>query len=132
MNTNTNNNIKELPNFLDKYGRKIIITNYTKELTNFLDEYGVDYKIVETRVVEADAMKKQTKQEKPMECIKTEVKHSLSKHAWNVVGTQLGVKYKIARVPYIAIEGNEILTTRNKHEALEHALFISRCFNEKQ
>ena len=41
--------IKELPNFLDKYGRKIIITNYIKELTNFLDEYGVNYKIVENR-----------------------------------------------------------------------------------
>lgn len=45
-----NKDIKELPDFLDKYGRKIIITNYIKELTNFLDEYGVDYKIVETRV----------------------------------------------------------------------------------
>jgi hypothetical protein len=75
---------------------------------------------------------KKEAQQQVQECIKTEVKHSLSKTAWNVVGTQLGEKYKIARVPYIAIEGNEILTTRNKHEALEHALFISRCFNEKQ
>ena len=66
-----------------------------------------------------------------MECTKTEVKHSLSKTAWNVVSTQLGEKYKIARVPYLVIEGNEIVTTRNKHEALEHALFISKCFNEK-
>ena len=128
----TKTDINELPNFIDKYERKIIITNYIKELANLLDENGVDYKIVENRVVEADAMKKQTKQEIPMEYIKTEVKHSLSKHAWNIVGTQLGWKYKIAQVPYIAIEGNEIVTTRNKYEALEHALFISRSFNEKQ
>lgn len=64
-----------------------------------------------------------------MVCIKTKVKHSLSKTAWNVVGTQLGEKYKIACVPYFVVEGNEILTTRNKHEALEHALFISRCLS---
>ena len=46
----TKNDIKELPNSLDNYGRKIIITDYSKELTNFLDEYGVNYKIVENRV----------------------------------------------------------------------------------
>ena len=66
-----------------------------------------------------------------MESIRTEVKHSLSKTAWNVIGTQLGGKYKIARVPYLVVAGNEIITTRNKNEAMEHALFISRCFNEK-
>lgn len=58
----------------------------------------------------------------------TEVKHSQSKNAWNVVGTDLGGKYKIARVPYEVVESSEILTTRNKAEALEHAMFISWCF----
>lgn len=61
--------------------------------------------------------------------IKTKVKHSESKSAWNVVGAQTGCKYKIARVPYDKIEGDEITTTRNKAEALEHAMFIRFCFN---
>ena len=30
-----------------------------------------------------------------------EVKHSESKNAWNIVGTQLGGRYKLARCPYI-------------------------------
>ncbi len=64
-----------------------------------------------------------------MKSIKTEVKHSESKPAWNVIGTELGGKYKIARVPYCVIDGDEILTTLNKNEALEHAMFISSCFN---
>lgn len=64
-----------------------------------------------------------------MKRIYTKVVHSQSKIAWNVVGTELGQKYKIARVPYLIIQGNEILTTMNKNEALEHALFISNCFN---
>ena len=64
-----------------------------------------------------------------MKHINTTVKHSLTKDAWNVVGTDLGKKYKIARVPYFVVEGNDILTTMNKNEALEHALFISNCFN---
>lgn len=58
----------------------------------------------------------------------TIVKHSNSKDAWNVVGTDLAGKYKIAVIPYIVVEGSEILNTRNKAEALEHALFISWCF----
>ena len=32
--------------------------------------------------------------------VKTEVVHSRTKPAWNVIGKQLGGKYKIARVPY--------------------------------
>ena len=62
--------------------------------------------------------------------IKTKVVHSLSNKAWNVIGTNLGGKYKIARVPYLEIEDSEILTTQNKHEALVHAQFISQCFNK--
>lgn len=58
----------------------------------------------------------------------TEVKHSKSQNAWNVVGTVVGYKYKIAVIPYLKVENNEILTTLNKAEALEHAMFISWCF----
>lgn len=61
--------------------------------------------------------------------IKTKVKHSESKNAWNIVGTKLGGKYKIARVPYLVVDDSEILTTRNKAEALKHAEWISFCFN---
>jgi len=66
-----------------------------------------------------------------MNKIKTKVVHSQTKTAWNIVGEQLGTKYKIARVPYYQSEGNdyEIMNTRNKTEALEHAEFISYCFN---
>ena len=62
--------------------------------------------------------------------IKTKVVHSQSKDSWNVVGDDLGEKYKIARIPYSTIENSEILTTKNKHEALLHAQFISQCFNK--
>ena len=61
--------------------------------------------------------------------IKTKVVHSQSKESWNVVGEDLGIKYKIARIPYSIIENSEILTTKNKYEALIHAQFISQCFN---
>ena len=61
--------------------------------------------------------------------IKTEVKYSESKAAWNVVGTKLGCKYKIARVPYVIVDGNSVLTEMEKAEALKHAEFISYCFN---
>lgn len=64
--------------------------------------------------------------------IKTEVVHSKSKDAWNVIGTSLGIKYKIARVPYLVLSNNDILTTRNKAEALEHAMFINYCFNHSE
>jgi hypothetical protein len=63
--------------------------------------------------------------------IKTEVKHSESKTAWNIIGKSLGGKYKIARVPYTIINQKEyeIINTKSKNEALEHALYISQCFN---
>lgn len=59
---------------------------------------------------------------------KTEVKHSESKDAWNVIGTIPGLKYKIARIPY-HLTGNDIIDTKSKNEALEIAQFISHCFN---
>ena len=61
--------------------------------------------------------------------LKTKVKHSESKSAWNIVGDTAGCKYKIARVPYLVVEDNDVLTTQHKAEALEHAMFISFCFN---
>ena len=67
-----------------------------------------------------------------MKYIKTEVVHSKSKTAWNVIGTCPGGKYKIARCPYHVIDGSEIYNTRSKYEALEHALFISNAFNSNK
>jgi hypothetical protein len=66
--------------------------------------------------------------------IKTQVVHSQSKHAWNVVGTSLGLKYKICRVPYHYVdeEGYNNLNERNKQEALDHANFIAYCFNHSE
>lgn len=61
--------------------------------------------------------------------IKTKVVHSQTKSAWNVVGTILGNKYKIARVPYIVADDFEELTEKFRKEAFEHAEFISYCFN---
>lgn len=60
--------------------------------------------------------------------IKTKVVHSRTKSAWNVVGIGLGGKYKIARVPYLKTD-IDVINTREKAEALEHAEFISYCFN---
>jgi len=57
--------------------------------------------------------------------MRTKVVHSQSKLAWNVIGTELGLKYKIARVPYEQCD-NDILNTRWKHEALEIAMHISK------
>lgn len=61
--------------------------------------------------------------------IKTKVVHSESKSAWNVVGSGLSGKHKIARVPYVVTD-NEIINTKEKAEALLHAEFISKCFNK--
>lgn len=60
--------------------------------------------------------------------IKTKVVHSQSKSAWNVIGDSLGSKFKIAIVPYIVCE-TEAMKSKEKQEALEHAEFISFCFN---
>lgn len=63
---------------------------------------------------------------------KTKIVHSQSKNAWNIVGTSLGAKYKIARVPYLTAENDEVFTKREKKEAREHAIFISACFNNSE
>jgi hypothetical protein len=63
--------------------------------------------------------------------IKTKVVHSQTKSAWNIVGENLGGKYKIARVPYLVLNDQE-LSDRNRIEAFEHATFISYCFNNSE
>jgi hypothetical protein len=60
--------------------------------------------------------------------IKTRVVHSQTKSAWNVIGDTMGEKFKIARVPYLSTE-NENITNKERLEAFEHAEFISYCFN---
>ena len=64
-----------------------------------------------------------------MKHAKTKVVHSISKDAWNVVGTELGGKHKIARCPYVVDEEFDSISANNKQEAKEHAEFISECFN---
>ena len=63
--------------------------------------------------------------------IKVKVVHSQSQSAWNIVGKKLGGKYKIARVPYIP-SNNEELSEKNKTEAFQHAEFIAYCFNHSK
>jgi len=62
----------------------------------------------------------------------TKVVHSESKTAWNIVGTLPGSLYKYARIPYHITEGSEILSTKEKYNALELALFLSKCINNKE
>lgn len=66
-----------------------------------------------------------------MDNIKTKVIHSKSKSAWNVVSTTLGSKYKIARVPYVKVEGDVVMTEIQSSEALRIANFISESFNKQ-
>ena len=62
--------------------------------------------------------------------IKTKVVHSQTKPAYNVVGTSLGNKYKIARIPYsVNADLSEEWNNREIDEAKNHAEFISYCFN---
>ncbi|CAH1002711.1 hypothetical protein LEM8419_03583 [Neolewinella maritima] len=60
--------------------------------------------------------------------LKTKVVHSRSKPAWNVVGTSLGAKHMVAKVPYEVGKYGDTLEYL-KGEAKEHADFISHCFN---
>jgi len=73
--------------------------------------------------------------------MKTKVVHSQSKTSWNIVGEELGEKYKIARIPYNKIKDSfdtstrEIINTREKSEALEIAMHLSKAmetFKPKQ
>jgi len=60
--------------------------------------------------------------------IETKVQHSQSNTAWNVIGIRPGTKHKIARVPYIMADSDE-LSKHNREEARTHAEYISDCFN---
>jgi len=64
--------------------------------------------------------------------LEVEIRHSESKTAWNVIGTGLGGRYKIAKVPYDIINGNEVLTTADRVEALNIAKFIAYCLNNSE
>jgi len=59
--------------------------------------------------------------------MKTKVVHSETKSAWNIVSTEIGSKYKIARVPYVITGCSQEIDGRNRKEALDHAQFISKC-----
>lgn len=57
-----------------------------------------------------------------------DVKHSESKPAFNVIGTALGGKYKIARCPYVVLqqgESRDILNDRECKEAEANAKLIA-------
>jgi len=65
----------------------------------------------------------------------TKVKHSESKPAWNVIGTTLGGKHKIARVPYVVIMDDDekvrkVFNEYEKQQAHKIARFISRALNK--
>jgi hypothetical protein len=60
--------------------------------------------------------------------IKTKIVHSQSNSAWNIIGNDLGKKYKISRVPYLSTNDEEV-TKRERAEAYQHAEFIKWCFN---
>ena len=62
---------------------------------------------------------------------KTKVVHSQSKSAWNVIGQTMPGKYKIARLPYVCCD-DKVVEEINRLEALEHAQFISHCFNNSE
>lgn len=55
--------------------------------------------------------------------MKTQIKHSHSKSAWNIVGTMLGDTYKLARIPY-NVCGNESLDEKERGRALKLAEYI--------
>jgi len=62
-----------------------------------------------------------------------EIKHSESKTAFNIVGTVLGGKYKIARFPYNDFgKGLETVTDNDKAEANSNALLYLDAHNTFQ
>lgn len=66
-----------------------------------------------------------------MDPIKTKIIHSKSKNAWNVVGTTLGGKFKIASFPYPAESGTDketlSINKATKNEAYKLAKFVKFC-----
>lgn len=64
--------------------------------------------------------------------LRVEIKHSESKSAWNIIGTKLGSKYKVARIPYVVIVGNKTLARNEKDEAFKIAKYLCFCFNNSK
>lgn len=55
------------------------------------------------------------------------VRHSHTKPAWNIIGTRLGDRHKVACVPYIVTDDQDNASERL--EALTNAQFIAACIN---
>lgn len=62
--------------------------------------------------------------------IKTKVVHSSKNNSWNVVGTTLGAKYKVARIPY-AVSEIEVVTNELSNESKNIAEYLSFCLNNE-
>ena len=59
------------------------------------------------------------------------VKHSETKSAWNIVGTEIGGKYKIARIPYIADDRFPEICSSNRKAAFDTAMYLTDCLNKR-
>lgn len=57
------------------------------------------------------------------------VKHSESKTAWNVVGTELSLRYKIARCPYLVTKTLKKVNERQRNEQEANAKLIAAAPN---
>lgn len=123
---------------VDKYYKKSLRESLMRNINTPLSEDFVQESLKE---IELDNFKKnrgrfgiesnsKMQSQRPFEKnMKTEVVHSLTKNAFNVVNRQLGGKYKIARVPYEVVPGESLISENNKVEAFKHATFISNAFN---
>jgi len=60
---------------------------------------------------------------------KAKVMHSESKDAWNVIGTVLGGRWKIARFPYLQIEGSQDYNEKEKIEQYSNAMLLADAIN---
>lgn len=61
-----------------------------------------------------------------------QVKHSETKAAWNIVGTEIGGKYKIAMIPYVTDSRFPEESTVNRKEAFDTAMYLTACLNKKE
>ena len=58
---------------------------------------------------------------------KWEIKHSETKDAFNICGTLVGDKYKIARIPYLVTKSSMKLTEQDKTQAKYDAQLIAHA-----
>jgi len=61
--------------------------------------------------------------------IKVRIVHSKTEPAWRIISMSISDKQEVAIIPYNVIEGSEMYNTEKKNEALQHARFVTRCFN---